>query len=102
VAQRGTSTVAQRWRALGLAALGLTAGGCREGSSGADAGQGANARPLACMDPTVCDGTSGRACRAGRFGFTLRGMDVLASYALTAPTWPCPADATLTGCINWS
>jgi len=36
----------------------------------------------------------------GRFGFTMRGMDVLASYALTAPTWPCPPDAPLTGCIN--
>ena len=36
----------------------------------------------------------------GRFGFTMRGMDVLASYALTAPTWPCPPDATLAGCIN--
>ena len=36
----------------------------------------------------------------GQFGFTMRGMDVLASYALTAPTWPCPADPTLTGCIN--
>ncbi len=23
----------------------------------------------------------------GKFGFTMRGMDVLTSYALTAPTW---------------
>lgn len=58
--------MAQRWRALGLAALGLAAGGCREGASAADAGQGADARPLACMNPTVCDGTSVRACRAGQ------------------------------------
>ena len=32
----------------------------------------------------------------GRFGMTLRGMDVLASYALTAPSWKgCVLD-----CVN--
>jgi IgGFc binding protein len=35
----------------------------------------------------------------GKFGFTMRGMDVLASYALTAPTWPC-VDAADTRCIK--
>ena len=35
----------------------------------------------------------------GKFGFTMRGMDVLSSYALTAPTWPC-VDAADTRCIN--
>ena len=36
----------------------------------------------------------------GQFGFTMRGMDVLCSYALTAPTWvPC-SDVELTGCLN--
>jgi hypothetical protein len=35
----------------------------------------------------------------GKFGFTMRGMDVLASYALTVPTWPC-SDPTGTNCIN--
>jgi hypothetical protein len=33
------------------------------------------------------------------FGFTMRGMDVLASYALTAPTWPC-SDPTVMGCVK--
>jgi len=36
----------------------------------------------------------------GQFGFTMRGMDVLCSYALTAPTWvPC-SDVELAGCLN--
>ncbi len=36
----------------------------------------------------------------GQFGFTMRGMDVLCSYALTAPTWvPC-SDVELMGCLN--
>ncbi len=34
----------------------------------------------------------------GRFGFTMRGMDVLASYALTAPTW-C-VDSPTTNCVR--
>jgi len=34
----------------------------------------------------------------GKFGFTLRGMDVLASWALTAPTW-C-VDSPTTNCIR--
>jgi hypothetical protein len=36
----------------------------------------------------------------GQFGFTMRGMDVLCSYALTAPTWvPC-SDVDSMGCLN--
>jgi hypothetical protein len=36
----------------------------------------------------------------GRFGLTLRGMDVLCSYAMTAPTWvPC-VDPHTPGCID--
>jgi hypothetical protein len=36
----------------------------------------------------------------GQFGFTMRGMDVLCSYALTAPTWvPC-TDPETPGCLN--
>jgi hypothetical protein len=35
----------------------------------------------------------------GKFGFTMRGMDVVASYALTAPTWPC-VDLSTTSCIK--
>ena len=34
----------------------------------------------------------------GQFGFTMRGMDVLASYALTAPTW-C-VDSPTTNCVR--
>jgi hypothetical protein len=35
----------------------------------------------------------------GHFGMTLRGMDVLASYALTAPTWIGCLDRSSTSCI---
>ncbi|HEX4404207.1 MAG TPA: IgGFc-binding protein [Polyangia bacterium] len=36
----------------------------------------------------------------GQFGFTMRGMDVQCSYALTAPTWvPC-SEMGLVGCLN--
>jgi hypothetical protein len=36
----------------------------------------------------------------GQFGITLRAMDVVCSYALTAPTWiPC-ADPGVPGCLN--
>ena len=34
----------------------------------------------------------------GRFGITMRGMDVLASWALTAPTW-C-VDSPTTNCVK--
>jgi hypothetical protein len=34
---------------------------------------------------------------AGEFGVTLRGMDVVASYALTVPTWLCAPDVP--GCV---
>jgi hypothetical protein len=37
---------------------------------------------------------------AGKFGVTLRGMDVLTSYALTAPTWPCAPGKGPMGCVN--
>jgi len=36
---------------------------------------------------------------AGEFGMTLRGMDVVCSYALTAPTWTYCADPTTPGCV---
>jgi hypothetical protein len=36
---------------------------------------------------------------AGEFGITLRGMDVVCSYALTAPTWIYCADPTTPGCV---
>jgi hypothetical protein len=37
----------------------------------------------------------------GKFGFTMRGMDVLSSYALTAPTWKIPCDdAMAASCGN--
>jgi hypothetical protein len=35
---------------------------------------------------------------AGEFGVTLRGMDVVASYALTVPTWICAPDVP--GCVD--
>jgi hypothetical protein len=36
----------------------------------------------------------------GQFGLTLRAMDVVCSYALTAPTWvPC-TDPGVPGCLN--
>jgi len=36
----------------------------------------------------------------GQFGFTMRGMDVVCSYALTAPSWvPC-GDPHAPGCVN--
>jgi hypothetical protein len=37
---------------------------------------------------------------AGKFGLTLRGMDVLTSYALTAPTWPCVPGKGPMSCVN--
>lgn len=46
-----------------------------------------------------CPGAQG-ACPhelAGRFGVALRGMDVLSSYAMTAPTWVCDM---ATGCVD--
>src|SRR4051794_25657229 len=77
VAQRGTPTVAQHLRrrapvgdvarcrgATGLFALALLAGACRNGTSAADGGQGADAR-ISCSGTTVCDGTTVRACRMG-------------------------------------
>jgi hypothetical protein len=36
----------------------------------------------------------------GKFGLSLRGMDVLASYALTAPTWPCVAAKGAKNCVK--
>jgi hypothetical protein len=36
----------------------------------------------------------------GRFGMTLRGMDVVASYALTAPAWAGCIDMLDPGCLN--
>jgi hypothetical protein len=36
---------------------------------------------------------------AGQFGMTLRGMDVVCSYALTAMTWVYCADQTTPGCV---
>ena len=33
-------------------------------------------------------------------GFFEGGADVLTSYALTAPTWPCGPDATATECFS--
>jgi hypothetical protein len=36
----------------------------------------------------------------GKFGLSLRGMDVLASYALTAPTWPCTPGKGSLSCVN--
>jgi hypothetical protein len=36
---------------------------------------------------------------AGQFGMTLRGMDVVCSYALTAMTWVYCADPSTPGCI---
>jgi hypothetical protein len=35
----------------------------------------------------------------GAFGMTLRGMDIVASYALTAPAWAACID-TLANCVN--
>ncbi len=35
----------------------------------------------------------------GQFGMTLRGMDVLSSYALTAPSWEGCHDPAITTCI---
>ena len=34
----------------------------------------------------------------GTFGMTIRGMDVVCSYAWTAPTWVC-TDPNTPGCI---
>jgi hypothetical protein len=36
----------------------------------------------------------------GRFGMTLRGMDVVASYALTAPAWAGCIDSLDPACLN--
>jgi IgGFc binding protein len=50
----------------------------------------------------VCPGAAGVCAHhlEGRFGLTLRGMDVLSSYAMTAPTWvPC-VDPHTPGCID--
>ena len=38
----------------------------------------------------------------GQFGMTLRGMDVLSSYALTAPSWTGCIDRADTSCIPWT
>jgi hypothetical protein len=81
VAQRGTSTVAQRARVHGVPPAGrgrwagfarfalfgfVLATGCRQGGpSLADAGQNSDASSM-CVGVTVCDGTSVRACRMGR------------------------------------
>ena len=35
----------------------------------------------------------------GQFGMTLRGMDVLSSYALTAPSWASCHDPAITTCV---
>jgi hypothetical protein len=47
-----------------------------------------------CRDDQVCTHRL-----QGRFGMTLRGMDVLASYALTAPSWGTCLDITQSSCI---
>jgi len=36
----------------------------------------------------------------GEFGMTLRGMDVLSSYALTAPSWKSCIDDALSSCVD--
>jgi IgGFc binding protein len=36
----------------------------------------------------------------GKFGFTMRGMDVTSSYALTAPTWKVPCDDAMAASCN--
>jgi hypothetical protein len=36
----------------------------------------------------------------GEFGMTLRGMDVLSSYALTAPSWRGCIDKALSSCVD--
>jgi hypothetical protein len=37
---------------------------------------------------------------AGEFGMTMRGMDVVASYALTAPTWSCSYGPDSPNCVD--
>jgi hypothetical protein len=68
VAQPVTSAVAQPRRARGVSAFCFVAlvavAACRNGASGADAGQGSDAS-VPCADNTICDGTSVRACRMG-------------------------------------
>jgi hypothetical protein len=36
----------------------------------------------------------------GEFGMTMRGMDVVASYALTAPTWSCSYGPDSPNCVD--
>src|SRR5262249_23166150 len=53
--------------------------------------------------PLPTSGPAGAVCThhlAGQFGVTLRGMDVVCSYALTAMTWVYCADPSTTpGCV---